>query len=89
MRKFQQTNWFFFLGVVTMFMFFAAHLKAQENEAQLKQEGFCSAAQAAKNDGIKWETDLKTAMAKGRRLDKPVFVVFLCRFLGDCNSPYA
>ncbi len=62
---------------------------AQKGLPPVPKDGSCSAAAAAAKDGINWEPDLKTAMAKAKRLDKPVFIVFLCRFLGDCNSPHA
>ena len=64
-------------------------VSAQKMLPDLKEGSTCSAADAAKTDGINWEPDLATAMAKATKEDKPVLIVFLCRFLGNCNSPHA
>lgn len=67
----------------------AGNLSAQVDDPYIQEKQLCEAAEAAKNDGINWATDLKSAMAKAKKENKPVFIVFLCRFLGNCDSPYA
>ncbi|MFT7620692.1 MAG: hypothetical protein ACI97A_004350 [Planctomycetota bacterium] len=89
MRNTTKTRWLM-LACIPIFLFtFAYNLSAQVDDSYVQEKQLCEQAEAAKNDGINWEPDLKSAMAKAKKLDKPVFIVFLCRFLGNCDSPYA